>query len=103
MARGGSVDLREVSRTWSRLTQCDPCKAGAGSGPTRPAGLFPQFPADEFSPANPTGQPTFSRPRPTYVPMTLGSLHVIDLLVLAAYLVIVIYFGHRARKAATDG
>lgn len=35
--------------------------------------------------------------------MTLGSLHVIDLLVLLAYLVIVIYFGHRASKAMTDG
>jgi SSS family solute:Na+ symporter len=35
--------------------------------------------------------------------MTLGSLHVVDLLVLLAYLVIVIYFGHRASKATTDG
>ena len=35
--------------------------------------------------------------------MTLGSLHVVDLLVLLAYLVIVIYFGHRASKAAADG
>jgi Na+/proline symporter len=35
--------------------------------------------------------------------MTLGSLHVVDLIVLVAYLVVVIYFGHRARKAASDG
>jgi solute:Na+ symporter, SSS family len=35
--------------------------------------------------------------------MTLGSLHLVDLLVLVAYLVVVIYFGHRASKASTDG
>ena len=35
--------------------------------------------------------------------MTIGSLHVIDLLILFAYLVIVVYFGHRASKAAADG
>jgi SSS family solute:Na+ symporter len=35
--------------------------------------------------------------------MTLGSLHVIDLLVLLAYLGIVLYFGHRAGKATHDG
>ena len=35
--------------------------------------------------------------------MTIGSLHVIDLLIVVAYLVIVIYFGHRASKAASDG
>lgn len=34
--------------------------------------------------------------------MTLGSLHVIDLLVVLAYLVVVVYFGHRASKRATD-
>src|SRR5688500_17693564 len=35
--------------------------------------------------------------------MALGILHVIDLLIVFAYLFVVIYFGHRARKAATDG
>ena len=35
--------------------------------------------------------------------MTIGSLHVIDLIILFAYLVIVVYFGHRASKAASDG
>lgn len=35
--------------------------------------------------------------------MTLGSLHVIDILVVLAYLVVVIYFGHRASKATMDG
>src|SRR5215212_3262579 len=34
--------------------------------------------------------------------MTLGSLHLIDLLVVLAYLVVVIYFGHRASKSTTD-
>jgi SSS family solute:Na+ symporter len=35
--------------------------------------------------------------------MSIGSLHVIDLLVVAAYLVVVLYFGHRASKASMDG
>lgn len=36
-------------------------------------------------------------------PMTLGSLHVIDLLILVAYLAVVILLGYRSRQAATDG
>src|SRR5688572_25811250 len=44
-----------------------------------------------------------AHPSHVFDAMTIGSLHVVDLLVLVAYLVIVIYFGHRARKAASDG
>jgi Na+/proline symporter len=35
--------------------------------------------------------------------MTLGSLHVIDLSVVILYLVVVIYFGHRASRAMSGG
>lgn len=35
--------------------------------------------------------------------MSLGSLHVIDLVILGAYLVIVVYMGHRASKGVNDG
>ncbi len=35
--------------------------------------------------------------------MTLGSLHVIDVVILIAYLVVVIWFGYRARQASQDG
>jgi SSS family solute:Na+ symporter len=34
--------------------------------------------------------------------MTIGSLHVIDILVVVAYLVIVTYLGHRAAKGGSD-
>lgn len=35
--------------------------------------------------------------------MTFGSLHVIDILVVLAYLIVVVYFGHRASKAMAGG